>query len=186
MLNWLLVSNNEVKENNQQMDIQNDPVTVHPEILNIFPKELLNEIIDFDQDDLSEVDEPARYYFYDLLDEIRDGIELNHVEIKKSNYPKFLSKLQYSLEILIVNKRIKNLGNDHQFPYSDKEYEDAYRQLITIEISNRYRRTIATGFALFVISSIGLVVDNNTNKFLSGVYFTNALLFGSYILNTYL
>jgi hypothetical protein len=182
MLNWLVVSNNEIKDKPQETDIQTDPVIVNTEIFNVIPKELLNEIAEFDHDDLSEVDEPDRYYFYDLLDEIKDGIELTHVKIKKSTYSNFLSRLQYSLEVIIVDKRIKNFGIDEQFSYTDKEYADAYKQLTSLEISSRYRRTIAIGFALFVASSIGLL--NGSNQFLSGVYVTNVLLFGSFILNT--
>ncbi len=176
MLNWFVVSNNEVKD---QEEVHNEPSIVIP--VNLLSEDLLKEIVNFNHSILITIDEPNRYFFYDLLDEIRDGVDLTHVEIE-SNRSTFISKMQYTLEVLIVDKRIGIFGKDNGFSYTDKEYTDAYKRLVSIEISNRYRRTSNIGFILFVSTTIGVLVNNN--QFLSGMYLTNILLFGSFILNS--
>jgi hypothetical protein len=203
MLNWFVVNEqpNIVKENAvasvydsdqapdqtpsisttpETLDIQtpeHSPVTLDMEIINIMPRELINEICEFDKEDL-EVVESYRYYFYDLLDEIRDfdKNELKHVPMKDPST--FLTKLQYTLEVIVVNDRVKQSGIDTGYSYTDDEYKNAYKKLLEIEFRNKFRVTINLSIGLFILSSLGLLCDN-TPSFLSGVYFANMLMYGS-------
>jgi len=162
MLNWLVVSNTEVEDTK-------DP----PSVPAISPT-LLKDIREFDKDDLFETDSPNRYYFYNLLDEIKRGVKLNHID---TDFP---SILKQTLETIIINDRIKN--GKHFGSYTYDEYEDAFKQLNLLEISYKYRTTILLGCFLFLISSLGFLSDSNTSTFL---YVTNTLFFGSFILSTF-
>ena len=189
MMNWFTVTNNGTKEivpNNLGRVVESQTETeteidteTDTEIIHEMPEAILKEIWDFDKNTLVETDEPDRYFFYDLLDEIKEGIDLNHVETKQT--ASFLTKLHYTLEVLIVDKRIKMYGKDNGFSYTDQEYTDAYKRMMAIEFRNKYKLTFNIGFGLFIISSIGLLVDNS--PFLlgidQGIFFTSILLYGS-------
>ena len=121
----------------------------------------------------------------DLLDEIKKGTKLRHVQTKEPN--SFMKTLQYTLDVLIVNERIKTSGRDDGFLYTDKEYAHAFKKLLTYETKNRFRSTTKAGFGLFIVSTIGLIINNmigSANSFWTGVYLTNMFLTGSFIFNS--
>jgi hypothetical protein len=121
MFNWLLISKNEI-------EIENISVSISD-----IQKELFQEIITFDKNILNTTEQNI-YEYSELLQEIRDGIYLKHIE-QKEYTSSFLTKLDYAMQVIIVNNRIKNLGKDNNFSYTDKEYSDAFKQLINIECS---------------------------------------------------
>jgi hypothetical protein len=156
-------------------DIINMPYT--PVISDIeISKNLLIEIIEFDKEDLNQV-YPIKYYFYDLLDEIKNRIDLKHVETKESC--SFLTKLKYNLEVIIVNDRLKRYGEDNRYLYTDNEYEYAFKKLLQIESGYKFRKFTNLGFVIFLFTGFGLLNDNS--PFLSGIYFTNIILIGSFL-----
>jgi len=193
MLNWLIINNEVKKPDEQTIKVEPEQSKVEPvistsvsnsvsnsvytEIIYLVPKNLLEDIRNFKRT-CDKIDEPQRYFFYDLLDEIREGYDLKHVCVKKS--VPFLTNLTYTLEVLIINQRIKTCGKDTGFSYTDKEYSDAYKKLMAIEIRNKFRTIYNIGFGICLISSIGFLLDN---PFLSGVYFTNLFFYGSLVIN---
>lgn len=199
MLNWFLVTEtkNKTDENVTNEELNSFPGTPEttetleliseisqspePQELGTFSgyfirrsEDLLKDIREFDKEDLDEIDEPNKYYFYDLLDEIKDfdKNDLKHIEMKDSST--FLTKLQYTLEVIAVNNRIGAFGIDTGYSYTDQEYKDAYKKLLAIEFRDRYKRILDFSFKLFLFSGIGLLFDSSS--FLSGVCFTSILL----------
>ena len=150
-------------------------------------KELLKDIHEFDHVDLF----PMNWYleqiegkYSKLLDSIRkfNKDSLKHVEPKISC--NFLTKLQYTLEVIVVDNRIKNYGMDTGYSYSDEEYKNAFKKLVSVQFHNKYKNILKMSFGIFVLSGIGILIEHN--QFLSGVYFTNLLLYSSVILRNFL
>jgi hypothetical protein len=146
-------------------------------------KELCREIRSFDKGDL-EPTETKTYYFYTVLDKIKKGVYLRHVQPKETE--PFINKLKYTLEVMIVNERIRICGQD-RLPYTDKEYANAFKKLLKYEVTSRIRSTVKIGCNLFMISTLGFIVTSvseSSNSFWLGVFLTNIILSGSFILNS--
>jgi len=145
--------------------------------MHILPRDLVNDINNFDKKCLNNIEyliDQKKYYFYTLLEEIRYGIKLR-ATITPST---FLSKFDKTLRILINSKRISGSGILYSYTdqiYTDEQYADAYKRLRMIEIHNKYRLTFNVGFGLFVFCGLGLLVK--PNSFISGIYFTNAVMY---------
>jgi len=190
MLNWLMVPNDKPDSKSdssspstpEALDLS-DGGSFEPDQLDqpVKPdlKDLLIEIGSFNKETLIETDQlDTNEYHNDLLEEIRTGIDLNHVE---PNIPtSFMTNLRYTLEFLIVNKRIKTSGKDNKMPYTDIEYSSAYKNLLRIEAGHRYRVTANLGFGLFLLSTVCILYGEN-NAFFSGMYVTSVALSGSFL-----
>lgn len=156
------------------------------ELRNELHNELLNEIEEFDKEELCKIwdterNEPPRYYFYDLLDEIKEGIKLKHIE--KVDKSSFLTRLNYTLNVIVLNNRLRLQGKDIGFSPTDQEYMNAFKILLHNEFRTRYRNTINISFSLLVMSGLALIYENNS--FLTGVYVTNCLLIGSFLIRNF-
>lgn len=170
MLSWFVVSKSESESENENENNKNPDICVK----SIIPEDLLDEIKNFKFFKLEKNMKP------DLLESIKKGISLKHVNIKEKECS-FLIKLQRTLEATIINKRIKTYGSNNNFSYSDKEYSDAFKKFMAVESYHKYKTFINISFVIFVSSSIGILI--NKNPFIAGVYLTNFVLAGSFLIS---
>lgn len=182
MLSWFSQSEPEKLASTDPND-QVPSISTTPEILDLVlemsqASKLFNEIREFDKDNLEEVYQLNRYYFYDLLDEIKnfDKTKLKYVLMKDEST--FLTKLQYTLEVITINDRVKQFGKDIGYSYTDDEYKNSYEKLLKIEFRNRFQLAINLSIGLITISCLGLLCDDNP-PFLIGLYISNILLYSS-------
>jgi hypothetical protein len=149
-----------------------------------FPLEIYDEIKNFDKSSLNEPDEIHINIFLDrhnFLREIRDGIELKHVEPSPKKFQdNFLENLLHTLQEIIVNRRIRLYGKDNQFAYTSQEYLDAYNKLVTIQSDNKHRLFMIIGTLMCTITGIGIMFEKS--DFFTGMYCSNLLLVGSFFL----
>lgn len=118
-----------------------------------------------------------------LLEDIRnyDKTQLNKTNFQCDELPmNYMQRLKNTLELEIVEMRIKELGYNPEFSFTTKEY----RRALTNLISNKNREIVYINAFFVLIGIVGLCTSDNSTKSMAGLLFIssfyNVLFFSNF------